>query len=45
MVDKQENHHSISCWHAPFKKQAFQNAGWSNQRFENYKGSYTWKLQ
>ena len=26
---KEANHNSIGCWHAPFKNQAFQNAGWS----------------
>ena len=26
------------------KKQTFQNADWSNQRFGNYLGSYPWKL-
>ena len=26
------------------KKQAFQNADWSNQRFRNYLESYPWKL-
>ena len=26
------------------KKQAFQNAGWSNQHFGNCLGSYPWKL-
>ena len=27
------------------KKQAFQNADWSNQRFANYLGTYPWKLR
>ena len=26
------------------KKQAFQNADWSNQRFGNYLGNHPWKL-
>ena len=27
------------------KKQAFQNAGWSNQRFGNYLGNYPCKVR